>query len=59
MLTINLEFKAPATNVVHDVLAVLKNAEIVALFVAIFVLGNTTKIILIKHIFSKKEKYHT
>ncbi|PSN42174.1 hypothetical protein C0J52_09851 [Blattella germanica] len=39
MLTINLEFKAPATNVVSDVMTVLKNIEIVALFVAIFILG--------------------
>ncbi|XP_069689213.1 major facilitator superfamily domain-containing protein 6-like [Periplaneta americana] len=39
MLTINLEFKAPATNVVSDVMLVLKNIEIVALFIAIFVLG--------------------
>ncbi|XP_014238903.1 major facilitator superfamily domain-containing protein 6-like [Trichogramma pretiosum] len=38
-LLINLEFKAPATNVVKDVIAVLKNVEIVALLVASFVLG--------------------
>ncbi|XP_075232468.1 uncharacterized protein LOC142330866 isoform X2 [Lycorma delicatula] len=39
MLTINLEFKTPATNVVSDVLTVLKNIEIVALFITCFILG--------------------
>lgn len=39
MLSINLEFKSPATNVVSDVVSVLKNIEIVALFIACFVLG--------------------
>lgn len=39
MLTINLEFKAPARNVLSDVMSVLKNIEILALFIAIFVLG--------------------
>ncbi|XP_046473619.1 uncharacterized protein [Neodiprion pinetum] len=39
MLTINLEFKSPANNVVSDVMSVLKNIEIVALFIACFVLG--------------------
>ncbi|XP_066601074.1 uncharacterized protein [Prorops nasuta] len=39
MLTINLQFKAPASNVVSDVLSVLKNVEVVALLVACFVLG--------------------
>lgn len=39
MLLINLEFKAPANNVVHDVFIVLKNIETAALFLACFVLG--------------------
>jgi hypothetical protein len=39
MLTINLEFKSPANNVVADVMSVMRNVEIVALFIAIFVLG--------------------
>ncbi|KAL2750551.1 Major facilitator superfamily domain-containing protein 6-A [Vespula maculifrons] len=39
MLAINLEFKSPATNVVSDVLTVLKNVEVVALFIACFILG--------------------
>ncbi|CAK9816623.1 Major facilitator superfamily domain-containing protein 6-A [Anthophora plagiata] len=39
MLAINLEFKSPATNVVHDVFTVLRNIEAAALFIACFVLG--------------------
>lgn len=39
MLAINLEFKSPATNVVSDVLTVLRNVEVVALFIACFILG--------------------
>jgi len=39
MLTMNLEFKAPATNIVSDVMSVMRNVEIVALFVIVFVLG--------------------
>lgn len=39
MLTINLEFKTGAKNVVTDVLNVLKNVEIIALLVSCFVLG--------------------
>ncbi|XP_023714958.1 uncharacterized protein LOC111868499 [Cryptotermes secundus] len=39
MLTMNLEFKSPATNVLSDVMSVIRNVEIVALFIAIFVLG--------------------
>ncbi|KAK0172204.1 hypothetical protein PV328_005551 [Microctonus aethiopoides] len=39
MLTINLEFKSPAHNVIGDVISVLKNIEIVALLLACFVLG--------------------
>lgn len=40
MLTINLEFKAPAANVLADVLSVLRKIEIVALFITCFILGN-------------------
>lgn len=39
MLWINLEFKAPATNVVRDVFIVLRNIETAALFLTCFVLG--------------------
>jgi len=39
MLTMNLEFKAPATNIVSDVMTVMRNVEIVALFIVVFVLG--------------------
>jgi len=39
MLTMNLEFKAPATNIVSDVMTVMRNVEIVALFIIVFVLG--------------------
>nr|XP_018901262.1 PREDICTED: uncharacterized protein LOC109033204 [Bemisia tabaci] len=39
MLTINLEFKAPAKNVVADVVEVLKKVEIMALLFAIFIMG--------------------
>ena len=39
MLTINLEFKSPATNVLADVMTVLKKVEIIALFITCFILG--------------------
>ncbi|XP_018396195.1 PREDICTED: uncharacterized protein LOC108774550 [Cyphomyrmex costatus] len=39
MLLINLEFKAPAKNVVRDVFTVLRNLETAVLFLACFVLG--------------------
>lgn len=39
MLMINLEFKAPARNVVRDVFTVLRNIETAALFLACFILG--------------------
>ncbi|KAG5312239.1 MFSD6 protein, partial [Acromyrmex insinuator] len=39
MLLINLEFKAPAKNVVRDVFTVLRNIETAILFLACFVLG--------------------
>lgn len=39
MLMINLEFKAPATNVVRDVFIVLRNIETAVLFLACFILG--------------------
>ncbi|XP_018349319.1 PREDICTED: uncharacterized protein LOC108752755 [Trachymyrmex septentrionalis] len=39
MLLINLEFKAPAKNVVRDVFIVLRNIETAVLFLACFVLG--------------------
>ncbi|KAJ1527129.1 hypothetical protein ONE63_008663 [Megalurothrips usitatus] len=39
MMRINLEFKAPATNVVGDVLHVLRNVEMVCLFIVCFLLG--------------------
>ncbi|XP_068085655.1 major facilitator superfamily domain-containing protein 6 isoform X2 [Anabrus simplex] len=40
MLTFNLEFKAPAKNVVTDVLTVLKNVELLVLLAIIFILGS-------------------
>lgn len=39
MLAINLEFKSPASDVVRDVFTVLRNIEVVALFIACFILG--------------------
>jgi hypothetical protein len=39
MLTMNLEFKSPAANVLSDVMSVIRNVELVALFIVIFVLG--------------------
>lgn len=39
ILTINLEFKTPAKNVISDVVNVLKNIELIALLFVIFVLG--------------------
>lgn len=39
MLKIDLQFKAPAKNVVGDVLQAVKNVEMVALFVVCFLLG--------------------
>ncbi|XP_046981061.1 major facilitator superfamily domain-containing protein 6-like [Schistocerca americana] len=39
ILTISLEFKTPAKNVVTDVLTVLRNVELLALLCVIFVLG--------------------
>ncbi|KYN20891.1 Major facilitator superfamily domain-containing protein 6 [Trachymyrmex cornetzi] len=39
MLLINLEFKAPAKDVVRDVFTVLRNLETAVLFLACFVLG--------------------
>lgn len=39
MLLINLEFKAPARNVVRDVFTVLRNIETAVLFLACFILG--------------------
>ncbi|KOB73564.1 putative transporter [Operophtera brumata] len=39
MLSIDLEFKQPAQNLLEDVIHVFKNIEIVALFLACFVMG--------------------
>uniref|UniRef100_A0A1B6CUD4 Major facilitator superfamily (MFS) profile domain-containing protein n=1 Tax=Clastoptera arizonana TaxID=38151 RepID=A0A1B6CUD4_9HEMI len=39
MLSMNLQFKSPATNIVKDVMSVLMNIEIVALFITCFILG--------------------
>lgn len=39
ILRINLEFKAPAQNVITDVLSVLKNVEMVSLFIVSLLLG--------------------
>lgn len=39
MLSIDLEFKQPAQNLLEDVITVFKNVEIVALFIACFIMG--------------------
>jgi len=39
ILTMNLEFKAPATNIVSDVMTMMRSVEIVALFIIVFLLG--------------------
>jgi hypothetical protein len=39
MLTMNLEFKTPATNNVSDVMTVMRNVKTVAHFIIVFVLG--------------------
>lgn len=39
MLSIDLKFKQPAQNLLEDVIHVFKSVEIVALFVACFVMG--------------------
>ncbi|KAF2883909.1 hypothetical protein ILUMI_22294 [Ignelater luminosus] len=39
MLFMNLEFKTPASNVISDVFSVLRKVELIALFIAIFILG--------------------
>ncbi|KAM3967792.1 uncharacterized protein ACR2FA_011329 [Aphomia sociella] len=39
MLSIDLEFKQPAQNLLDDVISVFKNVEIVALFIACFIMG--------------------
>ncbi|KAF5300957.1 hypothetical protein FQA39_LY10927 [Lamprigera yunnana] len=39
VLFVNLEFKTPANNVMSDVFSVLKKIELLALFVAFFILG--------------------
>ncbi|XP_075974013.1 uncharacterized protein LOC142975165 [Anticarsia gemmatalis] len=39
MLGIDLEFKQPAQNLLDDVISVFRNIEIVALFIACFILG--------------------
>lgn len=39
MLSIDLQFKQPAQNLLEDVISVFKRVEIVALFIACFVMG--------------------
>ena len=39
MLSIDLEFKQPAQNLLEDVILVFRNIEIVALFIACFIMG--------------------
>ncbi|XP_068626476.1 uncharacterized protein [Battus philenor] len=39
MLSIDLEFKQPAQNLLEDVITVFRNVEIVALFIACFIMG--------------------
>ena len=45
MLSIDLEFKQPAQNLLEDVITVFKNVEIVALFIACFIMGKIYRII--------------
>ncbi|CAG4978357.1 unnamed protein product [Parnassius apollo] len=39
MLSIDLDFKQPAQNILEDVISVFRNVEIVALFIACFIMG--------------------
>ncbi|CAH0727396.1 unnamed protein product, partial [Brenthis ino] len=39
MLSIDLEFKQPAKNILDDVISVFRNIELVALFIACFIMG--------------------
>lgn len=41
MLFMNLEFKTPASNVMSDVLVVMKKVELIALLIACFILGKS------------------
>lgn len=56
MLNMNLEFKAPAMNVVNDVVNVLKRIEIVALFFTCFILGEFLIIKIIVTMGAKKQQ---
>jgi hypothetical protein len=40
MLTVNLEFKAPATDIVSDIKSVIRNIEAVVLFIVTFLLNS-------------------
>lgn len=51
MLSINLEFKTPAASVVSDVINVLKKLEMIALFVACFVLGKSQMAVYVTKLF--------
>ncbi|KAI5635585.1 MFS_1 like family domain-containing protein [Phthorimaea operculella] len=44
MLSIDLEFKQPAQNLLEDVISVFRNVEIVALFIACFIMGETDQL---------------
>lgn len=46
MLFINLEFKSPAKNIFKDVYEVLKNVEIVTLYVVSFMLGKSSTFVI-------------
>lgn len=45
MLSIDLEFKQPAQNLLEDVITVFRNVEIVALFIACFIMGKNICIV--------------
>lgn len=44
MLTINLDFKRPAENLLNDVKSLLKNVELDLLLVVAFVSGKITEV---------------
>ncbi|CAH2102388.1 unnamed protein product [Euphydryas editha] len=52
MLSINLEFKQPAQNIIEDVISVFRNVELVALFIACFIMGAS-----LKYVSNKSIKY--
>lgn len=50
MLSIDLEFKKPAQNLLEDVISVFRNIEIVALFIACFIMGKLFTYLALLHL---------